>query len=87
MSDKKYPIGTKIRYIGTYSSYFQGELLTGMIGMVVGTKKDFPLVYLPKAKFQSIYSTKERLVTVQTSWDRIEKLAQKNQQLLFAFME
>ena len=87
MDDKTYPIGTKIKYIGTYNCDFGGENLTGMVGKIVGIVKNFPLVYLPEAKFKSSFSTKERPATVQTSWCRIEKLARKNQQLLFSFMD
>ena len=84
---EEYPIGTKIRYIGTYNFDFFGEPLTGMVGRVVDFIQFYPLVYLPGAKFKSVYSTKERPATVQTSWNRIEKLVRKNQQLLFSFME
>ena len=85
MSDKKYPIGTKIRYKrhnGTLS-----EQLYGMTGKIVGIVDGLPLIYLPAASFVSGYSTKKRPATVQTSWDTIEILVVKNQQLLFAFME
>lgn len=85
MSDKKYPIGTKIRYKrhnGTLS-----EQLYGMTGKIVGIVGNFPLIYLPAASFVSEYSTKKRLATVQTSWDTIEPLVVKNQQLLFSFMD
>ena len=81
---KEYPIGTKIRYTGTYSSAFLGESLTDMVGIVVGFKHLYPLVYLPKAKFKSTFSTKKYPVTVQTSWGRIEKLPQEGQ-LTFDF--
>ena len=85
MSDKKYPIGTKIRYKkhnGTFS-----EQLYGMTGKIVGIVDGLPLIYLPAASFVSGYSTKKRPATVQTGWDTIEILVVKNQQLLFAFME
>lgn len=85
MSDKVYPIGTKIRYKGS-DGIFSKELF-GMTGEIVGIVRDYPLIYLPAANFVSEYSTKERPATVQTNWKNIEVLPQKNRQLLFAFME
>ena len=58
-----------------------------MVGTLVGVVRDYPLIYLPKATTTSVYSTRERPTTVQTAWDRIEKIVQKNQQLLFSFMK
>ena len=85
MDDKRYPIGTKIRY--KRHNGFLSEQLYGMTGKIVGIVNDFPLIYLPAASFVSEYSTKKRPATVQTNWDTIELLVVKNQQLLFAFME
>lgn len=85
MVEKKYPIGTKIRY--KRLDGFLSERLYGMTGKIVGIVGNFPLIYLPTANFVSAYSTKECPVTVQTSWDSLEILLQKNEQLLFSFME
>lgn len=85
MDDKKYPIGTKIKYTSMPSIYYEGEVFTGLTGTIVGIVRGYPLIYLPKALSVSEYSTKERPATIQTSWNRIEKLAQKNEQLLFDF--
>lgn len=87
MADKKYPVGTKIKYIGIHRILFEGEKFTGMIGKVVGIEEGYPLIYLPKATAVSQYSTKKRPATIQTAWCRIEKLVQKNEQLLFSFVE
>lgn len=83
MSNKKYPIGTKIRYIGKSNGNWWRK---GWTGTLVGTVNNFPLIYLPKSTFTSDFSTIECRVTVQTNWDIIEPLIVKNQQLLFAFM-
>jgi len=85
MGDKRYPIGTKIKYKGRNGIF--SKRLYGMTGKIVGIVKDFPLIYLPEANDISAYSTKERPATVQTNWKNIEMLPQKNEQLLFAFME
>ena len=84
MATKKYPIGTKIRYIGDSNGNWWRD---GWTGTIVGIMNDFPLIYLPKSTFVSSYSTMECCVTVQTSWDAIERVVQKNQQLLFSFMQ
>jgi len=42
MSDRKYPIGTSIRFIHNY-------LDTGKTGTIVGYHDDKPAIYLPKA--------------------------------------
>ena len=86
MAVKKYPIGTKIRYIGL-CAYSSREDFTGMTGTIVGIVTGFPLVYLPKAVHISEHSTIERPATIQTGWNRIERLTQKGEQLLFSFME
>ena len=83
MSDKKYPIGTKIRYKrhnGTFS-----EQLYGMTGKIVGIVDGLPLIYLPAASFVSGYSTKKRPATVQTGWDAIEILVVKEPTTIICF--
>ncbi len=85
MADKTYPIGTKIRY--KRRNGFLSKELYDMTGKIVGMVGNFPLIYLPASNFVSEYSTEERPATVQTSWDTLELLAVKGQQLLFAFME
>ena len=84
MSDKKYPIGTKIRYTGKSNGNWWRD---GWEGTIVGIVNNFPLIYLPKSTFSSDYSTIECRATVQTSWGAIERVIQPNQQMLFSFME
>ena len=84
MADKKYSIGTKIRYTGNSDGNWWRD---GWEGTIVGIVNDFPLIYLPKSTFISSYSTTECRVTAQTSWGAIERVIQKNQQLLFSFMQ
>ncbi len=84
MSDTKYPIGTKIRYRGGNNGSCWKH---GWEGVIVGMERGFPLIYLPQSTFESQYSTVECRVTVQTNWNHLEILPQKNQQLLFSFME
>lgn len=79
---KKYPIGTKIKFIGV--SYLNDG---GKVGSIVGYCGGFPLIFLPESTHISDFSTQLIPATWQTGWEDIEVLSQKNQQLLFAFME
>ena len=79
----RYPIGTKIIYRGKSNGDWWRD---GWEGIIVGTVNELPLIYLPKSIFESGYSTTECRVTVQTSWNNLELLPRKNQQLLFEFM-
>jgi len=94
MTDKerkeKYPIGTKIKYIGTRLSRKWGCDTTGDIGKtgkIVGFYNNFPLIFLSESTHTSEFSTQLVHATWETGWDSLEILPQKNQQLLFAFME
>jgi len=82
---KKYPIGTKIRFIskGSYDDFFDKT------GTIVNIVHGYPVIYLPKSKFskQSCFSTRDKPATVQCGWEDIKLLVGKNQQLLFNFME
>lgn len=79
---KKYPIGTKIRYIG--EGNIRGWWERGWTGTIVGIVGGSPLIFLPQSTFESEYSTAICKATVQTSWSNIE-LA-RPQQLMFDFM-
>ena len=77
--DKKYPVGTPIRYIG-------GNNDCGKVGKIVGHNKwNDPLIFLPESSHISCFSTLKTPASWQTSWGNIEILVQKNQQLLFDF--
>jgi len=81
---KKYPIGTKIRFIGKN----QWDDFFGKYGSVVDIINNYPVVYLPKSKYakDSCFSTTERPATIQCAWIDIEHSLQKGEQLLFGFM-
>ena len=85
----KYPIGTKIRWI--LEMRFANSLAkkdVGKTGVIVGyDKMDCPFIFLPESTHLSSNSTQAIPVSWWTSWNTVEILSQKNQQLLFAFME
>lgn len=90
---RKYPIGTKIKYIG--SSFVRKHGRIGDIGIedigkrgkIVGYVRDFPLIFLPQSNHVSCFSTHQVPASWETGWDSLEIVPQKNKQLLFAFME
>lgn len=77
---KKYPIGTKIKFIGSVCAD------VGKLGSIVGIdiRDSFPIIYLPKSISQFPY--KGGKCSWFCGWDEIEPLMEKNQQLLFSFM-
>jgi len=90
---KLYPIGTKIRYLG--SKYGPSKRDAGKHGVIVGHRPcncsnsidgKCPDIYLPDSLVISPLSTLKIPVTWGTSWSRIEIVSQKNEQLLFSFM-
>ena len=83
---KKYPIGTKIKYVGSKGWDSTGDI--GKIGWIVGYHHNSdPLIFLPESENISECHTRLRPVSWWTSWVNIEILPQKNEQLLFAFMD
>lgn len=86
MSAKKYPIGTRIRFINPYFD-------TGLTGTIVGlTTSRGPDIYLPMAEKHVKYDKHPTLsdgtkFTWHCDWNEIEIFAVKGQQLLFSFME
>jgi len=82
---EKYPIGTKIKYIGRCSSGAKwGDC--GKTGKIVGYDDvNDPIIFLPESKHISCYSTEKIPASWQTSWSSIKILPQKNQQMLFDF--
>lgn len=82
---EKYPVGTKIKYIG--SSVWDDTGDKGKIGTIVNFHHEFPIIFLPESNHVSSFSTPEIPASWETGWDSIEVLPKKNQQLLFAFME
>lgn len=81
--DKKYSIGTAVRYIGIEVPNWWEK---GWIGKIVGMAQGTPLVYLPKSTFSSSWSTPGCPVTYHMLWEDIERVAQPGEQLLFSFM-
>ena len=88
MNDKKYSIGTKIRFLNS-------EFDTGMVGTIVGYwgfGDENPAIYLPTADKHIKYKCYPILLggirfTWKCHWNELEILVQKNQQLLFNFMK
>ena len=82
---KKYPIGTKIRFLNRIMD-------TGKEGVIVGlTMNRGPDIYLPTAKKHLVDNYRPTLsdgtkFTWHCGWDEIEVLVVKCQQLLFPFM-
>ncbi len=85
MATKKYPIGTKIRFI-------HKSLDTNKEGVIVGlTTSRGPDIYLPTANKhikENYHPTLDdgTKFTWHCSWNEIELLVVKGQQLLFSFM-
>ena len=77
MSNKKYPIGTKIKYIGSC------EGCKNKIGEIIEACENTCYVILPK----STCSMMENTGKVICSWSDIVPMLIKNQQLLFSFMD
>ena len=87
MRAKKYPIGTKIRFLHSYID-------TNKEGVIVGTSNDNRGldIFLPTADKHIVDGYYPTLsdgtkFTWHCRWDEIEPLVIKNQQLLFSFME
>ena len=82
---KKYPIGTKIKFI-------QPAFDTNEKGRIVGFNGNRPTIFLPTARkhivggYHPVLSDGTKF-TWHCRWKEIEPLVVKGQQLLFAFME
>ena len=84
---KKYPIGTRIKYIEPDPTS-QAAKDIGKIGRIVGYHDgDWPVIFLPESEHISRLSTSLVPASWAMGWESIEILSKKNQQLLFAFME
>lgn len=86
MEAKTHPIGTKIKFLNKMFD-------TNKTGVIVGFTFDGHVdIYLPTAD-KHIKGNRHPTLSDGTKftwhckWDEIEVLSQKNQQLLFAFME
>lgn len=85
MEAKKYPIGTRVRYVESDPTHAASKDI-GKIGKIVGYHEhDWPIIFLPKSEHISRYSESSKLASWATGWESIEILSQKNQQLLFDF--
>lgn len=90
---EKYPVGTKIKYIGSRFIKKYGRIGDagvddiGKKGRIVGYERDFPVIFLPQSNHVSCFSTHQVPASWETGWDSLEILLQKNQQLEFSFME
>lgn len=86
---EKYPIGTKIKW--TLSKHLANDMAEkdiGKIGTIVGyDKHNCPFIYLFGSKHLTSNSTQDIPISWWSSWQDIEILVSKNQQLLFSFME
>lgn len=82
----KYPIGTKIKFIGQCRRFniMNGDI--GKTGEIVGIENSYPLIYLPDSKVVSCFSTTDIPVTIQCTWLNIEPAVAIGQQLEFDFM-
>lgn len=81
---KKYPIGTKVKYVG--NSVWDETDDKGKIGTIVNFHCEFPIIFLPESLHVSSFSTPDIPASWETGWDCLEILPQKNEQLLFSFM-
>ena len=86
---KKYPIGTKIRWIFDIrlaNSLAKKDI--GKVGKIVGySKRDAPRIFLPESTHLSTDSTQAIPVSWWSSWENLEiLLPKKGEQLLFSFM-
>jgi len=75
MADKKYPIGTKVRYVGSCGQ------CKNTTGEIISVFKHLCRVRLPESPHCSSGGW------VPVKWGEIEPLVLPNQQLLFEFME
>lgn len=86
---EKYPIGTKIRWV--LNKTFANDLAKkdiGKVGKIVGyNKQNQPSIFLPESIHLASNSTQAVPISWWSSWEDIEILYQKNNQLLFSFME
>jgi len=88
MSDKKYPIGTMVKYLGEVDPNDAAQKDIGKAGKIVGWHNgNYPVIFLPNSTHISRYSTMKVAASWGCSWYALEILLQKNQQLLFAFMD
>lgn len=88
MTTKKYPIGTRIRFTpSSLISCTEAIADINKTGIIAGFSGNKPIIFLPQSKHISVYSVPWMRASWQTSWKNIEILSQKNQQLLFAFMD
>ena len=86
---EKYPIGTKIKWV------IKRHLVTneaakdiGKIGKIVGySKQNHPYIFLPQSEHFANNSTQAIPISWWSNWEDVEICLQKNEQLLFAFME
>jgi len=76
MATKKYPIGTLIRYMG-YCTKCKGK-----VGKIVEIHDNYCYIVLPQSTCSTFTSTGKAMC----SWDDLELLVKKNEQLEFAFM-
>ena len=76
MSDKKYPIGTKVKYIGGCKS------CGGHTGKVIQVYENVCRITLPHSSCSGASGG-----SITCVWSDIERLIKKNEQLLFAFTE
>lgn len=77
MATKKYPIGTKIKYIGSCPK------CKGHVGKVVEVSGASIYITLPQSLCRTFHFNNR----IMCPWEDIEPVIVKGQHLLFAFME
>ena len=81
---KKYPIGTKIKYVEADPTRASIRDI-GKVGKIVGYHNcDYPVIFLPESKHTSCYSSPIAPASWATGWESIEILSQEGQ-LTFDF--
>ena len=85
---KKYPIGTKIRFIADESCYSAALADDGKIGTVVKIKDMLVCIYLPDSKqWENTVEDAPKDITWTTKWECVEPVKEIGKQLLFSFMD
>ena len=83
MATKRYPIGTKIRFIATPSMSFSARQDNGKTGVVVDATLNRVCIFLPK----SCNNDSDSPISWNTTWEHIEKMPTEGEQLYFTYPE
>ena len=84
MTAKKYPIGTKIKFVANESMCYLAKQDNGKTGEIIGeTSCGNAKIFL----INSVKKNSSSEYTWNTGWENIEPVIVKGQQLMFDFME